>query len=498
MKTWKKVATFALAGTFFMSSCDEDLSELNIDKKNPPEVPAEPLISNAQKELVDLLTSTNVNVNTLRLWSQHWTQTTYTDESNYELIERDVNGTLFDRLYARILRDLREANEAIDRNEVLIDEQRRNQKAIIEVMAVYSYHILVDMFGDVPYAEALQGGEENNLAPVYDDQEDIYNDIIDRLDQAIANLDGESGLGAADLIYDGNTDMWKMMANSLKLRLAMRIADVNPSKAQAMAEEAYTSGVITDPANDAHLDYQVAPPNTNPLWVDLVQSNRTDFIASASLTDRLNRLDDPRRDDFFRNPYSYDSTYVDANNDTLTITVETDSLMGAPHGQTSSYPLFSQPADLLEDPTLPGTLMSHVETLFNLADAANRGFNVGGMTAQDYYEEAVRASIVDWNNDPSEATAYLSQAEVAWDAANAEELLGVQKWIAMYNRPFEAYTTYRLYDHPELAEAAVRGTTPPLRFTYPTTEYSLNEGNVRAANGGSDDLFDPIFWDVEQ
>lgn len=476
MKNWNKIAAFALAGTVLVSSCEDDLSSLNVDPKSPVEVPADALIANAQKDMVDLLTSTNVNVNTLRLWSQHWTQTTYTDESNYELVERDVNGTLFDRMYSRILRDLLEAERNIDANEVITEGNRRNQKAMIEVMRVYAYHVLVDMFGDVPYSEALQG--ESNTTPSYDDQEDIYNDIIERLDNAINNLSGTSGLGASDLIYGGDAEKWKVFANTLKLRLAMRISDVNPSKAQSMAEAAYSSGVITTPEQDAHLMYQTAPPNTNPLWEDLVQSGRTDFIASATLADKLNELDDPRGDDFFRN---LDST---------------GAVVGAPHGRASSYPLFSQPADLLEDPTLPGTLLSHVETWFNLADAANNGFAVG-MTAEQYYEGAIKASIMDWGNSEAEADAYIAQADVAWDASMADQRLGVQKWIAMYNRPFEAYSTYRLYDYPEMAEAEVAGTTPPLRFAYPVNEFSLNEANVRAANGGDNDLFSRVFWDAD-
>ncbi len=475
-KQMKNIAIFALAGSLFVTSCGKDFNELNTDTKSPSEVPASALIANAQKDLVDQMTSTNVNVNTLRLWAQHWSQTTYVDESNYELIERDVNGTLFDRMYARVLRDLQEAERSIDADELLREEYKTNQKAIIEVMRVYAYHILVDMFGDVPYFEAL---DPKNSTPKYTDEREIYDDLIIRLDAAIQNLGGSSGLGSSDLIYGGDADAWRVFANSLKLRLASRMAEVDNTKAMQMAESAVADGVMTSPEESAELQYQSSPPNTNPLWVDLVQSGRTDFIASGTMAGYLNDLNDPRADDYFRN---LDST----------------GMVVAPvHGTPASYPANSQPSDLVEDPTLPGVLLSYVEVQFLLADAAQNGYSVGG-TAEDFYNAGITASILKWGGTQAEADAYIAQPEVAWDASKAEELIGTQKWIAMYNRPFEAYTTWRLYDNPTLVEAAEANTLPPTRFNYPVNEYSLNEANVRAAMGGDgDNLFGKVFWDVK-
>ena len=498
----KKITIVVLA-IIALASC-EKVTELNENVKNPNDVPADALIANAIKELSDLLTSTNVNENPLRLWSQHRTQTTYTDESNFELVERDINGQIYGVLYAYVLRDLKEAELAINQDPFITEEQKSNQLAILEILRVYTYHVLVDLFADIPYNEALE-----STTPEYDDDQAIYTDLFERLEAAVGNLGGDVGLGGSDLLYGGNAEAWARFANSLQLRMAIRLRDVNPSKSQQEAEEAVSRGVISSPTGTARIAYQTAPPNTNPLWEDLVQSGRTDFIASATFTDILNELDDPRRRYYFKNTYSYDSTYFDpAENDSVTIEVETDSLLGAPHGTPSSYPSFSQPGIILESTTLPGVLMSYVETAFNLADAAQLGYNVGG-NAEDFYEDAIEASILKWedlsNNygdevslDPNAVSDYLAQPEVSWNASNAEELIGTQKWIAMYNRPFEAYSTWRLYDSPELAVAAGAGTITPHRLTYPVEEYTLNQTNVTGANEGTDDPFYQVFWDVQE
>ena len=87
--------------------------------------------------------------------AQHWTQTTYTDESNFELTERNINGEVWDRMYARVLRDCNEARNIIEADQVILEEERNAQLAMISVVEAYAYSMLVDIFGDVPYTEAL-------------------------------------------------------------------------------------------------------------------------------------------------------------------------------------------------------------------------------------------------------------------------------------------------------------------------------------------------------
>ena len=96
----------------------------------------------------------------------------------------------------------------------------------MEVLAVYSYQVLVDAFGNVPYTEALMGGD--NSRPKYDDAYTIYKDLFVRLDKAIADLDGSfDGFGSADVLYNGDVSLWKKFAASLKLRMALRLVRCN-------------------------------------------------------------------------------------------------------------------------------------------------------------------------------------------------------------------------------------------------------------------------------
>lgn len=462
---------------FSFFSCG-DITELNENVKNPQRVEAGSLFANATVEMFDFMASTNVNVNNFRLWSQYWAQTTYADESNFDLISRNVNGRTWNTLYATVIRDLTEARTIVAADEVIPATQKQNQLAIFEVMEVFAYHVLVDIFGDVPYTQALT----EDVTPAYDNDADIYADLADRLDAAIADMGGETGLAAYDLIYGGDADMWKKMANSLKLRLAIRMADVNDAKAKTMAEEAVASGVFTSNADNFALSYSSSTPNTNPLWEDLVQSGRSDFIAANTLTDVLNALNDPRTSAFFTN--------LDA--------VTGDAIGGA-YGDNNSYAANSQPGEMLKDPTLPGVIIDFAEVSFLLADASERGYNVGGTAAQ-HYENGVTASIESWGGDAVAATAYLLQPDVAYATAPGtwKEKIAKQKWLALYNRGFEGWSTFRLYDAPTMNIAVQAGTLPPTRFTYPVTEFSLNGDNVAAAATaiGGDNLMTKVFWDV--
>ncbi len=471
----KKLFIYSTVVLLGFSSCTKDINSLNENTKAPEEVPAGMLFANAQKELFRFDASPNVNDNNLRLWAQHWTQTTYTDESNYELIERNVNGRTFNTLYANVLRDLNEARVFVDNDALLSDADKATQGAMITLMEVYTYHVLVDLFNDVPYSEA--NGLLDKLNPSYDDAETIYRDLLSRIDGALSALagSGSSGeLGSSDLIYSGSEMMWAEFGNSLKLKLALRMADVAPGDAQGWAEAA-AGGALSSSSSNAVVSFEGGVPNTNPLWEDLVQSGRTDFIASQTLSDALNAQNDPRSAVFFR---ALDSL---------------GSVTGNPHGSGGAYNNFSQPGDMLENPTMPHWIMSYDEVLFLKAEAAARGWAVGG-TAEDFYNDALQASVELWTGAGTSDSTFL--AVTAYDANNWKTVIGTQKWIAMYNRGFEAWSTWRLYDAPTMAAAAEAGTTPPMRYNYSVDEYSVNGESVSAANGGSDNVMDKVFWDV--
>ncbi|MCB0653038.1 MAG: SusD/RagB family nutrient-binding outer membrane lipoprotein [Saprospiraceae bacterium] len=472
-----KKIIFLVLMVFVLGACSDNISDLNIDTKKPEVVPASSLIGHATLNLFDLMTETNVNWNNFRLWAQQWSQTTYADESNYELVERNVNGRMWNTMYATVLRDIKDAKKFIEADVVLTQQVKDNQYAILAIMETYVYSVLVDVFGDVPFTEALA---EGIITPAYDNDTDIYSTIISNLNKAIDDLGGATGM-EADLIYGGDAEQWKKFGNSLKLKLAIRIADLDNAKAKSMAEAAVASGVFTSSDDDFQLAYESSPPYTNPLWDQLVQSGRSDFIAANTLGDYMNDLNDPRR------AYYFKDLDVDGN------------VIGGVYGDNGSFPTSSKPGYIQEDPTHPGTIMSYSEVEFLLADAVERGYSVGG-TAADHYNAGVTNSIMEWGGSADDAAAYLAQADVAYATAPGtwKEKIALQKWIALYDMGFEAWCTYKVYDAPVLNIAAVAQVPTPKRYTYPVTEFSLNGDNVKAAGVaiGGDLKTTPVFWDV--
>jgi hypothetical protein len=177
--------TIAFVVTFSCTS-DEDYETLNKNPNSPAEVSDSQLFVSAINSLTDFIESTNVNVNNFRLYAQYWTQTQYTDESNYEMKNRQIPEYMFSEFYRDILGDLDNAKSQTT------DPIKISQ---IELLSVYSWQMLVDAFGDIPYSEALKAGADTpNLSPAYDDDVAIYTDLISRAQAAIAGL-SESGTG---------------------------------------------------------------------------------------------------------------------------------------------------------------------------------------------------------------------------------------------------------------------------------------------------------------
>lgn len=458
-------------------SCTRDISDRNKETKAAANVPAATLFTNGVRELADELTTPNVNRNVLRLTVQHWATTTYQDEPQYDFTTRNIPQTWWRTMYRDVLIDLEEAKRLIPSNTSLSEGVQGNQLAIADIMQVYTFSILVNTFGDVPYTEAL---DYNNLFPKYDDAKAIYDDLLKRLDADIAALDPASAgfPASADLVYGGSVDKWIKFAHSLKIRLAMTLADVDEAKAKAAVEQA-DANAFTSAADNALILYSASTPNTNPIWEDLIQSKRQDFVAANTLVDKMKALNDPRLTLYFK------------PNDA-------GQYVGGIVGANNTYPLFAKPSTKIEDPQLPGVLLSYSEIEFFRAEAKERGFNIAG-TAAEHYNNAIRASIIYWGGTSAQADAYLAQPAVAYGTATGDykQKIGTQKWIALYNRPFEAWTEIRRLDHPTLPPPSGAKSGFPTRLTYPTNEQTLNPDNYTAAANkiGTDKVVTKIFWD---
>lgn len=482
----KKILLILLV--FVVASCTKNFEEMNTNLKSPEAVDGSTLFTNAQKELADQLASINVNTNVWKIFSQYVTETTYVDEANFDIINRSIPDNAFRTFYRDILRDLKEASAIISTEEYAAAEDiaaKKNRLAIIELLNVYTYNRMVDIFGDIPYSEALD--VDATTTPKYDDAATIYTNLFTRLDAALANLDANNGsFGSADIYNGGDVSKWILFGNSLKLKMGIHLADYDNALAKANVEAAYTAGVISDASENTSLVYLGASPNTNPLYLDLVASGRHDFVGTSTIIDLMNAVDDPRLALFY--------TQVDTGNGI-------PIFLGAQYGESSPYLAYSHLTSTFEDPTMECVLFSHEEVEFYLAEAAARNYTVGG-DAESHYNAGIEASILYWGGTTADVTNYLLKPGVAYTTAAGDwkQKIATQSWIASFNRGFIGWTTWRRLDHPTLVLPPLARTddgSVPVRFTYPNNEQTLNNANYTAAAVavGGDNMITKLFWD---
>lgn len=472
----KKLLIIALLPLLVFISCKKDITSLNTNPKAPQSVTAASLFTNAQHTLSDLLASSNVNLNIFRLVDQYWQETTYTDESNYDINTRPIPQSMWNDLYRDILEDFETSKKLVDQTNSA--DVQQNQKTVADIMEVYSYYYLVTTYGNIPYSQALN--IDSTTAPKYDDQKEVYYALLDRLDADISALKTSAGSwDGADIIYGGDVASWKLFANSFKLKMGITIADYDDAKAKSVIESAVAAGVFTSNSDNATFQYLSAPPNTNPIWVDLVQSGRKDFVAATTILNVMTPLNDPRVPLYFT---------TDASG----------SYSGGKPGASSNYSTFSKPSTTVTAPDFANVLLSYDEVEFDLAEAVARGYNVGG-TAMSHYNAAVTASILFWGGTSTQATAYLAQPSVNYLTATGtyKQKIGIQKYIALYNRGWDAWIEIRRLDYPMIVAPTSALTDFPVRFTYPVNEQNLNTAhyNDAAAAIGGDKVTTKLFWD---
>jgi hypothetical protein len=478
------------------SSCKK-LEDYNKNIKDPAAVAGESLFTNAQKNLFEEMVNSNVNFNDWRLIMQYWCETTYIDESNYDLDTRSIPDNHWDRLYRDVLKDLSESSKIIKATVLLPSEDpivKANKLLIIDIMSVYTYSILVETFGNIPYSGAMDNSLSSSALnlniplPKYDDGLKIYKDLINRLNKDIVELDNNSGsFGNYDNMYHGDVTSWIKFANSLKLRMGMLLSDIPNEQvfAKTIVEEA-APNVFNSNADNAKIIYQLNQPNTNPIYVDLVASGRNDFVPTSVIVDTMNALNDPRRPFYFT---LLDGVYV-----------------GGENGASNDFTASSHVADKIQEPTFEGILFDYSEVEFLLAEGIERGYAISG-SAESHYNNAIKASIKYWaavsqSTIDAEAAAndYLANPKVAYQTAAGDykQKIGTQQWIAYYNRGFEAWTEWRRLDFPKLVAPPDALSAFPLRYTYPIEEQTLNGANYKSASSaiGGDAVDTKLFFDI--
>lgn len=493
----KKILIF-ITIIFAFYSCDK-LESLNENKKDFTTVPGEAIFNGTTRAFTNLVLTCNVNRNNTMLFAQMLASTTYPDESRYDMVTRTIPENNMNTVYRTVLMNLKDAKRVLSEQSIIKDgitqQQRNNQLAEVEIFSVFAWSYVFETFGAMPYSEALD--YDKYPTPVYDDALTCYKNLLVRLDDAIAALDvNAAGMGKYDNLFGGDkasTTKWKAFAYSLKLRMGLMLADIEPTLAKTMVEDAFPKSFAS--GGKCAQAYLSASPNTHPLYAELVLTGRYDFVPANTFVNVMNDLNDPRRDVYF--------TQIDTSSEDG---VEKLAYVGGKYGFSNGYDNFSHINPSIVTATREGLLMDYSEVEFLRAEAIERGFIAG--SAKEHYDNAIKASFAYWGISSVEANAYLAQPTVDYATVTAggnwKKAIGEQAWIAYYFRGVTAWTSWRRLDYPRLVAPSSHVTEVngiPYRYIYPISEQTLNGVNYAAAVAsfcnGNDNAMTPLFWDIK-
>jgi hypothetical protein len=495
----------ASAALFGTAACNNDgLTNLNTNPNSPEDAPAATIFTNAARVAVARWVGSGYNLRGTEWVVQHLAEVQYPDEDAYKRLQASSTTPWFDTPYSAELEDFRKVYQ----KGKAANEAGTWAPALIMRTLVFSY--LTNTFGDIPYFQALAGDSAgSSLTPAYDKQQDIYADFFKQLDDAAKALAGASNtLGGADPIYGGSTAKWRKFANSLRLRLAMQVVNVDAALANtqiAAALAAANGGVFTSNADNAQLNWPGDGVYNNP-WSDNF-AGRDDHRMSQTFVNLLIALKDPRLFTFAIK--TQDDTLVGSDPNFANYAGMPNGLTQAtasPYFNDTSRPglIFWPPANLAAveggfGKTTPTYVMTYAEVSFIEAEAANR--SLGGLTpavAQTYYDNGITASFDQWG--VTMPAGYLASAGVAYTPGTPGLVqIDQQEWIALYTDGGTTWSLWRRTCVPNTVKPgpAAITTIVPRRFEYSTTEYSVNETQVKAAvaRQGPDLLTTPTWWD---
>mgnify|MGYP001100049566 CR=1 FL=1 len=404
--------------------------------------------------------------------------------------------------------------------------------AILKIVKVCVLNRVTDTYGPIPYSEI---GSTGKIQVAYDDQPKVYSQMFDELDEAIALLDeniDRSITSTTDQVFDGTAVKWCRFANSMKLRLAMRVVytDFVSSKGlspQQLGEQAvaHSVGVMQSNADNAQLSSLAFGKDGNPLYTACMYNSPAgsvtggDSHAAADIICYMNGYSDPRREKYFTQSEWPGQTYVGIRRG---IVIPPLASVGRKYsGVNISI-------------SSPVTWMNAAEVAFLKAEAKGVfGFNMGSGEAKDFYDEGIRLSFEEWGvsgadtylanttgkpqlyADPANSNSYaqeLSDITIAWDEgatpAQMQERIITQKWIANWQLGNEAWADYRRTGYPRLMPATEDGNKSlgvvdselgARRMPYPADEYTTNNVNVNNAVSsllkGADNMATRVWWD---
>ncbi len=410
--------------------------------------------------------------------------------------------------------------------------QEINLYNIARIFNVFMFQRMTDLYGDIPFSQAGQGFNGNIQFPKYDTQQSIYMTMLAQLDSAATALDTNSAntLMSSDIIYGGSITAWQKFAYSEMARIAMRMANVDPTDAQKWIQIAYNGGAMTSNSDNAivqHQDNSSNDPTTNGSGFVLITQDNGNFQMSQTFINFFKSHNDPRLRYYSTKCESplilYGDNAFDYGDTTAAVQIGMPNGYDPVGGQVpiSSAPGFPGNISKYSVPNrytfasaaAPTFFLTAAETQLLFAEAAQRGWLTNAGTASSLYVNAVKLAFTqliqtgaDWSNGNalSSAKAYLKQNP--YNSATGIQQINEQYWVTVFMDEYEAFANWRRSGFPVLtpvnypsATVNVTGGTIPRRFAYPLAEVSINTVNYNVAVGrlsGGDKLTSRMWWDT--
>ena len=557
MRQSKYITIITMACALFFASCsDEYMENMNTDPSKAATIDPNAQLTTAQLQTYGDLSMMEIYRNYHYAFTQQlmgcWNTTNY---GGRHTLDNNEMSRIWTSFYTQSLKNIIDAQYRTAE-----DAEKVNINSVLRIYRVYLMSIITDTYGDAPFSEACLGFIEGKFNPKYDKQEDIYNAFFLELEDAVNKIDPTKDKVTGDLIYAGDVTKWQQLANSLRLRFAMRISNVNPTKAQTEFENALAAngGVITDASSDALIKYMTIAfsfgqeaysdyrgnslsqllfgndPANNPSYLcstffnQLYNSgdprtfkiSRCYYDGLMSATSPDNRVDitqemiekgiafsprDPGAYSWEPWPTGYDSDIckeLAVNNPSVTVTMARE--------------VEPKLANNFLKSDNPGVVMTSAEVKFLMAEATVKKWNVGSVSAEDLYKQGVRAAM-DFLTDnygctattDAEFDAFIQDKGAFGHTDNQKlEAINTQAWILHFTNPAECWANVRRSGYPKLKSPAeygfgqylTGGTEIPVRLCYPVLESSYNKENYHEAierMGGTDNWHSLLWWDTE-
>ncbi|WP_422350981.1 SusD/RagB family nutrient-binding outer membrane lipoprotein [Flagellimonas sp.] len=387
------------------------------------------------------------------------------------------------------------------------DPEQANKYSIARIMRVYIYQRLTDLYGDIPYSEAARPVGEVITQPVYDTQESIYRDLLNELRLAVEDLNAglDNNFGSEDLIYGGDVDKWVRLANSLRLRLALRVRYVDQGLAVSHISEVINAELIESNDDNGYVttsdDFE---SNQNPIYNEIVrrQGDLT-VLMGKTIIDILKDADDPRLG-IVATPTPNSVVEAENNNDPSLLLYR-----GRPLGLDGSeerehYPDsdLSEVGTFFRNPVIDMPVLYYSEVCFALAEAKLM-LDLGSEAADIWYKRGIRADMERYGVDGGDIDDFLDSPVATLTGSVEEQLEQImsQKNVALFPNSVEAWSEWRRTGYPRILLGSMIGETNgqiPRRISYPVTEINLNSSNYQDASDrmGGDILTARVWWDA--